>query len=52
MELPLTETLLGIIAALLLWTVTELWKISKVVAAIQTHSKDIDRRIARLEDAA
>lgn len=50
MTIPLTEALLGIIAAILLWTVTELWKISKVVAAMQTHSEDTDRRISMLED--
>tara|TARA_R100000458_G_C8185151_1_gene180799 strand:+ start:446 stop:607 length:162 start_codon:yes stop_codon:yes gene_type:complete len=50
MTIPLTEALLGIIAAILLWTVTELWKISKVVAAMQQHAEDVDRRIALLEN--
>ena len=50
MIMPLTEALLSIIAAILLWTVTELWKLSKVVAAMQAHTKDTDRRIAMLED--
>jgi len=48
--IPLTESLLGVVAAILLWTVTELWKISKVVAAMQAHSKDTDRRLSRIED--
>ena len=49
MELPLTETLLGVIATILLWTVGELWKLSKIVASMQTHSEDTDRRINNLE---
>lgn len=49
MELPLTETLLGVIATILLWTVSELWKLSKIVASMQTHSKDTDRRVEKLE---
>lgn len=48
--IPITEALLGLVAAILLWTVTELWKLSKVVASLQTHSKDTDRRVERLED--
>lgn len=49
MALPLTETLLGVIATILLWTVSELWKLSKIVASMQTHEKDTDRRINNLE---
>jgi len=50
MTVPLTEALLGLIAAILLWTVTELWKLSKVVAGMQAHSEDTNRRLERLED--
>ena len=50
MTIPLTEALLSLIAAILLWTVTELWKVSKVVASLQTHTDDTDRRLEKLED--
>ena len=50
MTIPLTEALLSLTTAILLWAVTELWKISKVVASLQTHMEDTDRRVSRLED--
>ncbi len=50
MTIPLTEALLSLTTAILLWSVTELWKLSKVVSSLQTHAKDTDRRIAMLED--
>lgn len=50
MDVALTDALLGVVAAILLWTVTELWKVSKVVAAMQAHAQDTDRRLAMLED--
>ncbi len=50
-KLGLTEGLLALVCALLIWQTQLLLSLSKEVARRQVHDEDQDRRIERLEDA-
>ena len=49
-KLGLTEGLLALVCALLIWQTQLLLTLSKEVARLQVHDEDQDRRIERLED--
>jgi hypothetical protein len=50
-KLGLTEGLLALVCALLIWQTQLLLTLSKEVARLQVHEVDQDRRIERLENS-
>ena len=52
MTVTLSEAILTGVSGLLLWSVAELVKLTRLVAALQAHQEDINARLNRLEDKA